>query len=32
VKTYLTLEYCDHAEHGCPLATLAPKWHGSTNT
>jgi TetR/AcrR family transcriptional regulator, transcriptional repressor for nem operon len=25
VKTYLTLEYCDHAEHGCPLATLAPE-------
>jgi TetR/AcrR family transcriptional repressor of nem operon len=25
VKTYLTLEYCDHAERGCPLATLAPE-------
>src|SRR5580765_6106946 len=25
VKTYLTLEYCDHTERGCPLATLAPE-------
>jgi TetR/AcrR family transcriptional repressor of nem operon len=25
VKTYLTLEYCDNTEHGCPLATLAPE-------
>jgi TetR/AcrR family transcriptional repressor of nem operon len=25
VKTYLTLDYCDHAERGCPLATLAPE-------
>ena len=25
VKTYLTLEYCDHIERGCPLATLAPE-------
>src|SRR6267154_2828751 len=25
VKTYLTLEYCDHAERACPLATLAPE-------
>ena len=25
VKTYLSLEYCDHAERGCPLATLAPE-------
>jgi TetR/AcrR family transcriptional repressor of nem operon len=25
VKTYLTLEYCDHVERGCPLATLAPE-------
>src|ERR1700761_2729556 len=24
VKTYLSLEYCDHAERGCPLAALAP--------
>jgi len=25
VKTYLSLEYCDHVERGCPLATLAPE-------
>jgi len=25
VKTYLTPEYCDHAERGCPLPTLAPE-------
>ena len=25
VKTYLRLEYCDHAERGCPLPTLAPE-------
>lgn len=25
VKTYLSLEYCDHAERGCPLPTLAPE-------
>ena len=25
VKTYLTLEYCDHVERSCPLATLAPE-------
>ncbi len=25
VKAYLSLEYCDHAERGCPLATLAPE-------
>jgi len=25
VKTYLSLEYCDHAERGCPLTTLAPE-------
>jgi TetR/AcrR family transcriptional repressor of nem operon len=25
VKVYLSLEYCDHAEHGCPLAALAPE-------
>jgi TetR/AcrR family transcriptional repressor of nem operon len=25
VKTYLSLEYCDHAERGCPLTTLGPE-------
>src|ERR1700756_1420280 len=25
VKTYLSLEYCDHAERACPLTTLAPE-------
>ena len=25
VKTYLTLEFCDHAERGCPLTALAPE-------
>jgi TetR/AcrR family transcriptional repressor of nem operon len=25
VKTYLSLEYCDHPERGCPLAALAPE-------
>ena len=25
VKTYLSLEYCDHAERGCPLTALAPE-------
>ncbi len=25
VKTYLSLEYCDHAERGCPLTSLAPE-------
>ena len=25
VKAYLSLEYCDHAERGCPLAALAPE-------
>ena len=25
VKTYLRLEMCEHPEHGCPLATLAPE-------
>src|SRR5258708_39360603 len=25
VKSYLSLEYCDHAERGCPLTTLAPE-------
>jgi TetR/AcrR family transcriptional repressor of nem operon len=25
VKAYLSLEYCDHAERGCPLTTLAPE-------
>jgi TetR/AcrR family transcriptional repressor of nem operon len=24
VKSYLTLEYCDHPESGCPLTALAP--------
>ena len=25
VKTYLSLEYCDHPERGCPLPALAPE-------
>jgi TetR/AcrR family transcriptional repressor of nem operon len=25
VKTYLSSEYCDHVERGCPLPTLAPE-------
>src|SRR5271156_4933422 len=25
VKTYLSLEYCDHVERGCPLPTLGPE-------
>jgi TetR/AcrR family transcriptional repressor of nem operon len=25
VKAYLKLEYCDHAERGCPLTALAPE-------
>jgi TetR/AcrR family transcriptional regulator, transcriptional repressor for nem operon len=25
VKTYLTPEYCNHAERGCPLTALAPE-------
>jgi TetR/AcrR family transcriptional repressor of nem operon len=25
VKTYLSLEYCEHAERGCPLPALAPE-------
>jgi TetR/AcrR family transcriptional regulator, transcriptional repressor for nem operon len=25
VKTYLSLEYCDHVEYGCPLPVLAPE-------
>jgi TetR/AcrR family transcriptional repressor of nem operon len=25
VKAYLTLEYCDHVERGCPLPALAPE-------
>ena len=25
VKTYLSLEYCDHAERGCPLTALGPE-------
>lgn len=26
VKTYLTPEYCDHAERGCPMTALAPEF------
>ncbi len=25
VKTYLSLDYCDHAERGCPMTSLAPE-------
>jgi TetR/AcrR family transcriptional repressor of nem operon len=25
VKAYLSLDYCDHAERGCPLTALAPE-------
>jgi TetR/AcrR family transcriptional repressor of nem operon len=25
VKTYLSLEYCEHVERGCPLAALSPE-------
>jgi TetR/AcrR family transcriptional repressor of nem operon len=25
VKSYLSLEYCDHVERGCPLPALAPE-------
>lgn len=25
VETYLTMEYCDHPERGCPLPALAPE-------
>jgi TetR/AcrR family transcriptional regulator, transcriptional repressor for nem operon len=25
VKTYLSLEFCDHPEYGCPLPALAPE-------
>jgi TetR/AcrR family transcriptional regulator, transcriptional repressor for nem operon len=25
VKTYLSLEFCDHVERGCPLTALAPE-------
>jgi TetR/AcrR family transcriptional repressor of nem operon len=25
VRSYLSLEYCDHAERGCPLTALAPE-------
>jgi TetR/AcrR family transcriptional regulator, transcriptional repressor for nem operon len=25
VKTYLSLEFCDHVEYGCPLPALAPE-------
>jgi TetR/AcrR family transcriptional repressor of nem operon len=30
VKAYLSAEYCDHAERGCPLRHLPPSWRGST--
>jgi TetR/AcrR family transcriptional repressor of nem operon len=26
VKVYLSLEHCDHAESGCPMAALAPEF------
>jgi TetR/AcrR family transcriptional regulator, transcriptional repressor for nem operon len=26
VKTYLTPEYCDHAERGCPMTALSPEF------
>src|ERR1700690_4471142 len=29
VKTYLSLEYCDHIEYGCPLPALAPRLAGA---
>ena len=32
VKTYLSLEHCDHAECGCPLAALAPELARTDNT
>ena len=25
MKAYLSLEYCDHVERGCPLTALAPE-------
>ncbi len=25
VRTYLSMEYCDHIEYGCPLTALAPE-------
>ena len=25
VKTYLSTEFCQHAEHGCPLTAMAPE-------
>jgi TetR/AcrR family transcriptional repressor of nem operon len=25
VNAYLSLDFCDHAEHGCPLPSLAPE-------
>ena len=25
MKTFLSLEYCDHIEYGCPLPALAPE-------
>ena len=30
VKTYLSLESCDHAERGCPLPALAPEMARAT--
>ena len=30
VKAYLSSEYCDHAERGCPLTALAPELARST--
>jgi len=32
VKTYLSMEYCDHAEDGCPLPALAPELARMTDT
>ena len=33
VKTYLSLEYCEHMERGCPLTALAPELaRGDKNT
>ena len=32
VKTYLSLEYCDHVENGCPLPALAPEMARSDET
>ena len=30
VKTYLSLEYCDHVEYGAPCRLLRPSWRGPT--